>query len=150
MPILKWRHKYTKKWECQFSANSRAEEQKFRSTLWRRSLKKAVLKNCAIFTGKHLCWSLFFNKVAGMQALNTAKNTVISPNFLVWTFCGKTQFSHSFEWISQNYEETVPFYKISTRVYYVKLPYYFLCSKRGLTKINWKENALKIHALLRF
>ena len=56
-----------KKWECQFSANSSAEEQnKFRSTLWRRSLKKAVLKNCAIFTGKHLCWSLFFNKVVGM------------------------------------------------------------------------------------
>ena len=23
--------------------------------------KKAVLKNFAIFTGKHLCWSLFFN-----------------------------------------------------------------------------------------
>ena len=24
----------------------------------------------------------------------TAKNTVISPNFLVWKFCGKAQFSH--------------------------------------------------------
>ena len=27
---------------------------------------------------------------------NTAKNTVISPNFLVWEFCGKVQFLHSF------------------------------------------------------
>ena len=27
--------------------------------------KKVVLKNFAKFTGKHLCWSLFFNKVAG-------------------------------------------------------------------------------------
>ena len=26
----------------------------------------------------------------------TAKNTVISPNFQVWKFCGKEQFSHSF------------------------------------------------------
>ena len=27
--------------------------------------KKAVFKNFAMFTGKHLCWSPFFNKVAG-------------------------------------------------------------------------------------
>ena len=26
----------------------------------------------------------------------TAKNTVISPDFLVWNFCGKAQFLHSF------------------------------------------------------
>ena len=30
--------------------------------------KKGVLKNFANFTGKHLCWSLFFNKVARPQA----------------------------------------------------------------------------------
>ena len=30
--------------------------------------KKGVLKNFANFTGKHLCWSLFFNKVANPQA----------------------------------------------------------------------------------
>ena len=29
--------------------------------------KKAVLKNFVLFTGKHLCWSLFFNKVAGLR-----------------------------------------------------------------------------------
>ena len=39
------------------------------------------------------------------------KNTVISPNFLVWKFCGKAQFPHSF---GRNYAETVPFHKIST------------------------------------
>ena len=27
---------------------------------------------------------------------NTAKNTVISPNFLLWKFCKKEQFPHSF------------------------------------------------------
>ena len=27
--------------------------------------KKGVIKNFATFTGKHLCWNLFFTKVAG-------------------------------------------------------------------------------------
>ena len=40
--------------------------------------------------------------------------TVISANFLVWKFCGKVQFLHSFGRIAQNYAETVPFHKIST------------------------------------
>ena len=34
----------------------------------RCSVKKAVLKNFLMFTGKHLCWSLFSDKVAGLQA----------------------------------------------------------------------------------
>ena len=29
-------------------------------------------------------------------AINTAKNTVISIDFLVWKVCGKPQFPHSF------------------------------------------------------
>ena len=29
--------------------------------------KKGVLENFTKFTGKHLCWSLFFNKVAGVR-----------------------------------------------------------------------------------
>ena len=36
-----------------------------------------------------------------------------SPNFLVWIFCGKAQFLHSFGQIARNYAETVPFHKIS-------------------------------------
>ena len=35
----------------------------------RCSIKKAVLENFAIFTGKQLCWSLFY-KVTGFQACN--------------------------------------------------------------------------------
>ena len=38
-----------------------------RSSHCRCSVKKGVLKNCAKFTGKHLCWSLFFHKVAGLR-----------------------------------------------------------------------------------
>ena len=33
---------------------------------WRCSVRKGVLRNFAKSTGKHLCQSLFFNKVAGL------------------------------------------------------------------------------------
>ena len=42
------------------------------------------------------------------------KIPVISPNFLVWTFCGRAQFPHSCGRIPRNYAETMPFHKIST------------------------------------
>ena len=35
----------------------------YRSSYRRCSIKKAVLKNFAIFTGKHLCWGLFLIKL---------------------------------------------------------------------------------------
>ena len=35
--------------------------------------KIGVLKNLAYLTTKHLCWSLFFNKVAGLQEINFIK-----------------------------------------------------------------------------
>ena len=45
---------------------------------------------------------------------NTARNTIITPNFLVWRFCGMAQFLHNIRPIARNYAETVPFLKIST------------------------------------
>ena len=38
----------------------------FRSSHQRCSFRKVVLRNFAKFTGKHLCQSFFFNKVAGL------------------------------------------------------------------------------------
>ena len=38
-----------------------------RSSRSRMFFKIGVLTNLANFTGKHLCWSLFFNKVAGLE-----------------------------------------------------------------------------------
>ena len=52
------------------------------------------------------------------------KNTVISPNFLEWTFAGKTQFLHRFGQFAVNYEKIVPFHKIFILGNYVKLLYY--------------------------
>ena len=37
------------------------------AVVWRRSINKGVLKNLAKSTGKHLCRSLLFNKVAGLK-----------------------------------------------------------------------------------
>ena len=36
-------------------------------------MKKSVLRNSAKFTGKHVCWSLFFNKVAGLRLASLLK-----------------------------------------------------------------------------
>ena len=40
---------------------------RFRTSQQRCSIKKGVLKNFAKLTGKQLCQSLFFNKVAGLD-----------------------------------------------------------------------------------
>ena len=37
-----------------------------RSSRSQMFFKIGILKNFAIFTGKHLCWILFFNKIAGL------------------------------------------------------------------------------------
>ena len=53
---------------------------------------------------------------------STAQNIVISPNFQVWKFCGKTQFPQSFGGFAVTFHiisETVPFHKISTPGYTV-------------------------------
>ena len=55
---------------------------------------------------------------------DTGKNTVISPDFLVWKLCGKAQFPDSFGRFARNYAENVPFRKTSTPGNQVKLPYF--------------------------
>ena len=52
------------------------------------------------------------SRMANSSLSNTVKNTAISPNFLVWKFCGKAQFLQSFGRFARNYGETVPFHKI--------------------------------------
>ena len=56
----------------------------------------------------------------------TAKNSVISPNFLVCKFCVKTNFPHSFGQIAEKNAETVTFHKISAPGNKAKLRYFFL------------------------
>ena len=43
------------------------EGETFRSSHWRCSVRKDVLRNFTKLTGKHLCQGLFFNKVVGLM-----------------------------------------------------------------------------------
>ena len=43
--------------------------------------KKGILRNFATFTGKHLCQSLFFNKVAGLKVCNFIKIETLAQVF---------------------------------------------------------------------
>ena len=48
-----------------------------------------VLKNFAIFTGKHLCWNLFFDKVAGF--VSWSKKEIVTQVF----FCEYSEIFRS-------------------------------------------------------
>ena len=63
-PVLNWDEK------CPFSIFLSLFNQsifKCKSSFPDVFYEKDVLKNFAKFTGKHLCWRLFFNKVAGCR-----------------------------------------------------------------------------------
>ena len=55
----------------------------FRSSHRGRSVRKDVLRNFAKFTRKHLCRSLFFNKVAGLRQLFLLKERLLHRCFPV-------------------------------------------------------------------
>ena len=55
----------------------------FRSSHRRCSIKKTILKHFVIFTGKHLCRGLHFNKVPGHQSCNFIKRRHQHRYFLV-------------------------------------------------------------------
>ena len=66
----------------------------FRSSRPEVFCKKSFLRNFAKFTGKYLCQSLFFNKVAG-QACNFIKKETLAQVFSC-EFCeiSKNNFFH--------------------------------------------------------
>ena len=49
-------------------------------------MKKAILKNFSKFTGKHLCWSFFFNKVADLRPATLLKKETPTQLFS-YSFC---------------------------------------------------------------
>ena len=58
----------------------------FRSSHQTCSMKKGILRNFAKFTGKHLCQSLFFNKVAGLRYATLLKKRL-------WHMCFPVNFA---------------------------------------------------------
>ena len=65
-----------------------------------------------VFVRRHLQFQVSFGML-----FDTAKITVISPNFLVWEFCEKTQFPHIFGRIAGNSAEAA----LSTKSPYQKI-----------------------------
>ena len=59
---------------------------RFRSSHRRYSVKKGVLRNFAKFIGKHLCKSLFFNKVASLRPATSLKKRL-------WKRCFPVNFA---------------------------------------------------------
>ena len=67
---------------------------RFRSSHRRCSVKKGALRNFAKLTGKDLCQSLFFNKVAGLWPVTLLRKETLAQAFLC-EFCkiSKNTFS---------------------------------------------------------
>ena len=55
----------------------------FRSNYQRCSMKKGILRTFAKFTGKHICQSLFFNKVPGLSSATLLKKRLMYRCFPV-------------------------------------------------------------------
>ena len=73
----------------------------FRSSHLRCSIKKAITEHFVIFTGKHLCRRLFFNKVAGHQACNFIKKRLQHRHFLanIGKFIRRPILKNISEWL---------------------------------------------------
>ena len=67
---------------------------------------------------------MYFPNVKNRQLFLYNSLRKIPTDFLVWKFCGKAQFSHSFGRFARNYAETVPFRKISTPANQLTLRYF--------------------------
>ena len=69
------------------------------------SYHKALHLGCSNSPRSVSEWIYIFMWLAYLRIIfwetSTAKNTVISPNFLVWNICGKAQFPHSFGRIAE-------------------------------------------------
>ena len=62
----------------------------------RCSVRKGILRNFAKFTGKHLCKSLFFNKVANLRSVALLKMRLCFPvNFVKFL---RTPFLQNTSW----------------------------------------------------
>ena len=112
----------------------------FRSSHWRCSVRKGVLRNFAKFTGKHLWQSLFFNKVAGWGDC-------------LWSFsCLLLKISCYFI-STENWNEKreIPWW--SSNIYFfarVSICLMSKISKEIWQMVIWSENVFKENLMLQF
>ena len=71
--------------------------------------KKIVLRNFAKFTGKHMCRSLFFNKVTGLRPATLLKKRLWHRRFLVnfAKFLGTPFDTENLRWLLLNFRKVV-------------------------------------------
>ena len=62
---------------------------------------------CRAILSHYTALVLVISVIKSLSDTSTAKNLVISPDFLVLKFCGKAQFPHSFRQFARKYAETV-------------------------------------------
>ena len=90
----------------------------------------AILLQEKKFMQKNLRYQLILSR-----DIDTGKNTIISPAFLVWKFCGKAQFSHTCIHVISG--DSLPFRKISTPRNQVKLRYFSQCDDQIFLQSDW-------------
>ena len=71
-----------------------------RSSNQRCSVRKGVLRNFAKFTGKHLCQSLFFNKVAGLSSATLLKKRLAQDFSCEFSEISKNAFLTEHVWVT--------------------------------------------------
>ena len=74
-----------------------------------------IFRSVFLFCKVALCTTRYCSLVVE-AAYKHRENTVNAPNILeiLWEFCGKAQFPHSFGRFSRNHAKTISFHKIST------------------------------------
>ena len=92
----------------------------------RCSVKKGVLRNFAKFTGKHLCQSLFFNKVADLACNFIKKETLAQVFSCEFYKISKNTFSYRTPPVAAF---TLPVDDIQILVILYKYPVYILWTK---------------------
>ena len=135
---------------------------KYRNSHRRCSVRKSVLRNFTKCTGKHLCQSLFFNKVAGLRPTTLLKKEILIQGFSC-EFCkifkstfftehlraiaSKNICTFEFCWISSYFwsriywiEILVPLSLIySAHFYCILISFSAICKKQPSGKCSWKK-----------
>ena len=121
---------------------------RFRSSHQRCSVRKGVRRNFTKFTGKHLCQSLFFDKVAGMRSATFLKNRLWQRCFPVsFVKFLSTPFSQNTSWrlllpfipqyFSLIFDLNVTLNDISLIVHVSKCWWYFSILQSNLNFWSW-------------
>ena len=97
--------------------------QMFSSSHRECSIKKVLLKNFVKFTGKHLCQSLFFDKVAGPRPATLLKKETLAQ-VVSWEFCDilNNTFSPEHQLATTSGCFPVHFAKLIVTLFYRTLP----------------------------